>query len=106
MELNKNFQLRKTMKRLLIMNYIATVISNISSGYIHQYWTDPPTCASYGKCMGRCSIKSKNNGGNIISSFKPFNVINIQLAGAYISKEMIVLRECIPHPFWQQIMKS
>ena len=28
---------------------------------------------------------------------KPLNVLNIQLAGAYISKEMIDLRECIPY---------
>jgi hypothetical protein len=38
--------------------------------------------------------------------FKPFNVINIQLAGAYISKEMTGLCECISYPLWQQIMKS
>jgi len=38
--------------------------------------------------------------------FKPFNVINIQLAGAYISEEMTDLRECIPYPLWQQITKG
>jgi hypothetical protein len=32
--------------------------------------------------------------------FKPLNVINIQLAGAYISKEMTDLHECIIYPFW------
>ena len=91
------------------MNYIVTVISNRSNGYIHLYWTDPPTFASNGRCMGRCSIESKTNGGNIISSclddicFKPLNVINIQLGGAYIFKEMTDLCECIPYPFWQQI---
>jgi len=42
---------------------------------------------------GWCSIELKIDGGNIIYClddirFKPFNVINIQLAGAYISKEM------------------
>ena len=31
--------------------------------------------------------------------FKPLNVINIQLAEAYISKEMTDLCECIPYPF-------
>jgi len=56
------------MKKLLIMNYIAIIISNLSNGYIHLYWTGPPTFTSYDKCMGRCSIKSKNNGGNIILS--------------------------------------
>ena len=68
MELNKYFQLRKMMKILLVMNYIATIISNLSNEYIHLYWTGPPTFASYDKCMGRCSIESKNDGGNIISS--------------------------------------
>ena len=45
-ELNKNYQFKKTMKKLLIMNYITTVISNLSNGYIHLYWTGPPTFAS------------------------------------------------------------
>jgi hypothetical protein len=51
------------------MNYIAPVISNLSNGYIHLYWIGPPTFTSNGKYMGRCSIESKNDGGNIISSF-------------------------------------
>ena len=38
--------------------------------------------------------------------FKPLNVINIQLAGTYIFKEMTDLRECISYPLWQQITKS
>jgi hypothetical protein len=50
------------------MNYISTVISNRSNGYIHLYWTGPPAFASNGRCIGRCSIESKNDGGNIISS--------------------------------------
>jgi hypothetical protein len=50
------------------MNYIATIISNLSNGYIHLYWTGPPTFTSNGKCTGRCSIESKNYGRNIISS--------------------------------------
>jgi hypothetical protein len=33
--------------------------------------------------------------------FKPLNVLCLQLAGAYISKEMIDLRECITYPLWQ-----
>ena len=45
------------------MNYTATVISNLSNGYIHLYWTSPPTFTSYGTCIGRCSIESKNDGG-------------------------------------------
>ena len=72
------------------MNYIATVISNLSNGYIHLYWTGPPNFTSNGKCTGRCSIEPKNNGGNIISSLhsvstifvSSLNVINIQLAEA------------------------
>ena len=59
-ELIKYFQLRKTKKIVLYMNYIATVISNRSNG--------PPTFASNGRCMERCFIESKNDGGNIISS--------------------------------------
>jgi len=67
------------------MNYIATVISNLSNGYIHLYWTGPPTFTSNGKCTGRCSIESKNNGENHLKfayclndiRFKPLNVINI-----------------------------
>jgi len=57
------------------MNYIANVISNRSNGYIHLYWTSPPTFASNGRCMGRCSIESKNNGGNIISSLHSVSTI-------------------------------
>jgi len=38
--------------------------------------------------------------------FKPLNVINIQLAGAYISKKMTNLREYISYPFLQQITIS
>jgi len=97
------------------MNYIATVISNRLNGYIHLYWIGPPTFFSNGRCMGRCSIESKNDGGNIISSLYSVltifisslsNVINIQLGGAYISKEMTDLCECISYPFWQQITIS
>jgi hypothetical protein len=39
------------MKKLLIMNYIATVISNLFNGYIHLYWTSPLTFTSYGTCV-------------------------------------------------------
>jgi len=42
---------------------------------IHLYWTGPPTFASNGKCMGKCSIKSKNDGGNIISSLHSISTI-------------------------------
>jgi len=67
-EINKKYQLKKSNEKTFIMNYIATIISNLSNGYIHLYWTGPPTFTSYDICMGRCSIESKNNGGNIISS--------------------------------------
>jgi len=50
------------------MNYIAPVISNLSNGYIHLYWTGPSTFTSNGKCTVRCSIESKNDAGNTISS--------------------------------------
>ena len=46
-------------------NYDACVISNLLNRYIHLYWIVLQTFAPNGKCMGRCSIKSKNNGGNI-----------------------------------------
>jgi hypothetical protein len=73
------------------MNYIATVISNRSNGYIHLYWTGPPTFSSNGRCIGDAPLSQKMMEG--ISSqvcieylddihFKPLNVINIQLAGA------------------------
>jgi len=57
------------------MNYIATVISNRSNGYIYLYWTGPPTFSSNGRCMGRCSIESKNYRGNIISSLHSVSTI-------------------------------
>ena len=57
------------------MNYIATVISNPLNGYNHLYWTGPPTFASNGRCMGKCSIESKNDGGNIISSLHNVSTI-------------------------------
>jgi hypothetical protein len=57
------------------MNYIATVISNRSNRYIHLYWIGPPTFASNGRCMGRCSIESKNDERNIISSLHSVSTI-------------------------------
>jgi len=63
------------MKKLFIMNYIATIISNLSNGYIHLYWTGPSTFTSYGKYTGRCSIESKNDGWNIISSLHIISTI-------------------------------
>ena len=59
------------------MNYIASVISNLSNGYIHLYWTSPLTFASNDKCMDRCFMKSKHNGGNIISSLHIVSTIFI-----------------------------
>ena len=59
------------------MNYIATVISNLSNEYIHLYWTGPPIFTSNGKCMGKCSIELKNDGGNIISSLHIISTIFI-----------------------------
>jgi hypothetical protein len=44
-------------------NYNAYVNTNLSNGYIHLYWIEPLTFTSNDKCMGRCSIESKNNGG-------------------------------------------
>jgi len=72
--INQIFSIKKN-KILLYMNYIVTVISNRSNGYIHLYWTGPPTFASNDRCMGRCSIESKNNRGNIISSLHNISTI-------------------------------
>jgi hypothetical protein len=96
------------------MNYITSVISNISNGYIHLYWIGPPTFALYGKYMGRCSMESKMMEEYHLKfayclddiHFKSLNVIYMQLVGAYISKEMTNLLECIPYTFWQQITIS
>jgi len=59
------------------MNYIVSVISNLLNGYIYLYWIGPPTFALYGKYIGRCSIKSKNDRGNIISSLHIVSMIFI-----------------------------
>jgi len=93
-------------------NYDAYVIFNFSNGYIHLYWTGPLTFDLNGKCMGKCSINSKNNGENIISSLHIVWIIFVsnlsmycicnlylQLVGAYIYKEMIDLHECISYSF-------
>ena len=37
-------------------------------GYIQQYWTGPPILASLAKCMTKCTITVKNEGGNIFSN--------------------------------------
>jgi len=47
----------KKIKKHLIMNYVATVISNLSNGYIHLYCTGPPTFTSNSKSTGICSIE-------------------------------------------------
>lgn len=44
------------------------IIPNLSKGYIHLYGTSPLIFASYTKCIDKFFIKSKNEGGNIISS--------------------------------------
>jgi len=46
--------------------YFLSIISNV---YINLYWTRTSTFTSNDKCISRCSIELKNNGGNIISSF-------------------------------------
>jgi hypothetical protein len=60
-----------------IEDYIAYVISNFSNGYIHLYEIGPSTFASYGKWMGRCFMKSKTDGKNIISSLHIVSTIFI-----------------------------
>ena len=56
MELNECFELCKERQK---NNYDACVIPNLLNGYIHLYWTKPPTFTLNSKYMGRCSIKSK-----------------------------------------------
>jgi len=80
------------------MNYIASIISNLLKGYIHLCWTGPPTFASYGKYMGRCSIESKNDGGNIISSLHIISMIFISSRSmwfVYNLLELISLKKWI-----------
>ena len=78
------------------MNSIATIISNRSNGHIHLYWTDPPAFASNGRCIGRCSIESKNEGGNIISSLHSVSMIflwSISMCSTFILLEHISLKK-------------
>ena len=60
-----------------IEDYIAYVISNFSNGSIHLYEIGPSTFASYGKWKGRCFMKSKTDGRNIISSLHIVSTIFI-----------------------------
>ena len=87
----------KTMKILLYMNYIATVISNRSNGYIHLYWTGPPTFSN-GKCMGKCSIESKNDGGNIISSLHIFSTIFVSSLSMWSTFNLLEHISCCMSP--------
>jgi hypothetical protein len=43
--------------------------------YIQRYWTGPPSIASFGKCIGRCSIELEKPGGNILSNLHMITVI-------------------------------
>jgi len=88
-EINKKYQLKKTMKKILIVNYIATIISNLLNGYIHLYWTGPLTFTLYDKCMDRCSIESKNNVGNIISSLHIVSTIFVSSLSMWLTFNLL-----------------
>lgn len=50
-------------------------IHYLSKGYIHRYWTGPPSFASFAKWIGKWTMTSKNAGRNTISSLH--NMIGI-----------------------------
>ena len=58
--------------RSLNLSPISIVLLNppisLSSGYIHLYWIGLHTHASYAKCIGKCSVESKNPGEKILSN--------------------------------------
>lgn len=55
----------------------------LSKGYIYRYCTGPTILKSYGRCTGRCSIESKNLGGNICSNLH--KIYGISLSNRTIS---------------------
>jgi len=58
-----------------------------SNGYIYLYWTGPPSKASSGRWTSRCSITSKNAGGNIFSRLQSIVAIfSFSLATSSIFK--------------------
>jgi len=71
------------------MNYIATVISNLSNGYIHLYWTGPPTFTSNGKCTGRCSVESKHDRRNIILSLHIVSMIFVSSLSMWLTFNLL-----------------
>jgi len=87
MELNECFELYK--ERQKKFNYDSCVIFNLSNGYIHLYWTGPSTFDLNGKCMGKCSINSKNNGGNIISSLHIVWIIFVSNLSMYCVNNLL-----------------
>jgi hypothetical protein len=48
------------------------VIHNLSNEYIYLNYTGPPTFTSKIKKIGRCSIESKNEGGEDLLMFENF----------------------------------
>ena len=47
----------------------------LSIGYIHRYCTGPASNASSAKCIGKCSIMSKKDGGKIFSRWQSVSEI-------------------------------
>ena len=75
--------------------------------YIHLYWTGPPTFTLNGKCMGRCSIESKNDGGNIILSLHIVSTIfvsSLSMWSTFNLLEHISLKNS--HTSWHHIHSS
>ena len=60
-------------------------------GYIQRYWTGPPILASVVKCMTKCTITMKKDGGNIFSN--SHNVTAISTSAFTISETVRVLEQ-------------
>ena len=60
-------------------------------GYIQRYWTGPPILASVAKCMTKCAITVKKDGGNIFSN--SYNVTAISTSSFAISETLRVLEQ-------------
>ena len=60
-------------------------------GYIQRYWTRPPILALVAKCMTKCTIVVKKDGGNIFSN--SHNVTAISASSFAISETVRVLEQ-------------
>ena len=63
----------------------------LSMGYIQQYWIRPPILASVAKCMTKCTITVKKDGGNIFSN--SHNVTAMSASAFAISETVRVFEQ-------------